>query len=130
MSENSRLALNLLTGNNNECKWNSVTKRKQKSKMDTPCSEKLLIEDDLSNKDNKDVEELEDEITLLGGKNSGHRRIDPQTVAESKTSSMNIKCSECSYELESQGLLDAHMENHQIHKPEFSCEKESGIRFS
>lgn len=68
VSENSRLALNLLTGNNNECKWNSVTKRKQKSKMDTPCSEKLLIEDDLSNKDNKDVEELEDEITLLRGK--------------------------------------------------------------
>ena len=30
---------------------------------------------------------------------------------------------ECGYELESQGLLDAHMKNHQIHKPEFACEK-------
>ena len=82
-----------------------------------------MIEDDPCNKDSTDMEELEEEVTLLRGKNSGHKRTDPQTVAESKTSSMNIKCSEYSYELESQGLLNAHMKNHEIHKPEFVCVK-------
>ena len=117
--DKSRLALNLLSvKESQESEWTTVSKRKQESKLATD-SEKLLVEDE--NNDKEEVE-LEEEVTLLKGKNSGHRRIDPQTSAENIAFNVNenFKCSKCNCNLESQGLLDAHMKNHDVQK--FHCE--------
>ena len=65
----------------------------------------------LINVDN-DSDELEEEITLLNGKHSGHKRTGPQTYAESvKNVVGQLKCSQCTQELESQGLHGCTYEN-------------------
>ena len=62
---------------------------------------------------NKDLDELEEEIALLRGKKSGHRRTDPQTYSESvRGVETRFKCSVCTCELESKGLFDAHKKIH------------------
>ena len=71
---------------------------------------------------NKYVDELEEELTLSRGKNSGHRRIDPQAPAENVSfSNRMFKCEQCNVELESQGLLDAHKIIHMKENISFLC---------
>ena len=84
-----------------------------KSKNETPSEDNLLVEDETREFEfSKDLNEFEEEITLLRGKNSGHKRVNPQTYAEKVKGAQNLKCCQCKQELESQGLLEAHMEMH------------------
>ena len=58
---------------------------------------------------------MEEEITLLNGKKSGHRRTDPQSYAESvQNNGKYFKWTKCDSVLETQGLLDAHTKTHSI----------------
>ena len=63
--------------------WNTVKQKKKSSKEE----EKLLVED-IPDKsyDSKDLDELDDELTLFRSKNSGHRRSALQVSAECKES--------------------------------------------
>jgi transcription elongation factor Elf1 len=91
-----------------------------KSRRNVVDDEKLLKEGETKeqNLDN----DLDEEITLLNGKHSGHRRTDPQTYAESvKHVVRQFKCSKCTHELESQGLLDAHVKTHEHTEP-YKCD--------
>ena len=83
--------------------------------------ENLLVEDETANKSqSKEVIDFEEEFTLVRGKNSGHRRTDPQSYAEKVKSTKKVfKCFKCEQELESQGLLDSH--DRQKHERNFSC---------
>ena len=83
--------------------------------------EELLVED-LSEDKSETKVELEEEFTLVRGKNSGHRRADPQSYAEKvKSTTKTFKCFKCDKELESQGLLDSHVK--QLHgRQNFSCD--------
>ena len=103
--------------------WNTVKPRRQASFQNVSEEEKLLTEDEPKIPDNKDLDEFEDEITLLRGKTSGHRRTAPQTSAESVASDNEMfKCPHCTYELESQGLLNAHMKTHQNKYSKLACD--------
>ena len=100
----------------------------------------LLVKDDsrlavldLRSEINKNDSNVEVEMTRIDddwevvnrkqNKNSGHKRTAPQENSENVSRSKNIfKCDQCEYELESQGLLYAHMMNHEAHKPKNSCE--------
>ena len=103
--------------------WQTVKPRKKNSKQNSIDEEKLLTDDiSMENADNKDLGEMEEELTLSKSKNSGHQRTAPQAPAESKeTTNLVFKCDQCANELESQGLLDAHMNNHI--KTKFTCKK-------
>ena len=62
---------------------------------------------------NEAIDDISEEITLLGSKQSGHRRTAPQEVPENvQHNSVGYKCDQCMVDLESKGLLDAHMETH------------------
>ena len=64
--------------------------------------DKLLVDDDI-NEGEKELDELAEEVTLLRGKMSGHRRTAPQAAAENVTLDKTVKCALRKYELESQG---------------------------
>ena len=103
--------------------WKTVKPKNQKQKRDNTADEKLLTDDVIEENDShKDLDEMEEENTLLRGKNSGQRRTDPQTYAESlKQTQKCFKCPHCAKELESQGLLDAHTNTHQ--SDSYDCKK-------
>ena len=65
------------------------------------------------------MKDIDEEITVVGLKNSGHRRMGPQEPPVSTTNSPKmIKCVQCTFEFQTQGLLDAHIKTHQI---SFEC---------
>ena len=89
--------------------------------MDAPEVEKLLAEDEPKETDTEDLNELEEELTLFKSKNSGHRRTGPQVSNEtSETANLAFECNKCGKKLESQGLLNAHMNSHSSSK--FPCD--------
>ena len=91
--------------------WSTVVGNKLKN--ETSSEDNLLVEDERREFEfSKNLDELEEEITLLRGKNSGHKRVNPQTYAEKVKGAQFFKCSQCKQELESQGLLEAHMKIH------------------
>ena len=134
VKDNSRIALLGLLGGIAQSKydgtkiddeWELVTNRKVKTKngKEESNNEKLLIEEDGEHQERGIIDELSDEITLLRSKKSGHRRIGPQNRAENVEGNRKIyKCDHCKCELESNGLLNAHMENHHVNKTNFECE--------
>ena len=64
---------------------------------------------------------MEEEIILFENKNSGQMRVNPQTYAEKvKNTPQSFKCTKCNMELESQGLLGAHLKTHK--EPSYSCD--------
>ena len=95
--------------------WKQVPIKKRKLRKE------LLLEEDEAKDEN--VKDLDEELTLLSGKQSGHRRTAPQEMPE--VVSENVKkfqCEKCDKELESEGLFNAHMQSHHIPKPVFACE--------
>ena len=60
---------------------------------------------------------------LSNAKKSGHKRTGPQEspVKLSRSTKM-FKCDECKCELESEGLLDAHIKSHQISSQVYASE--------
>ena len=85
--------------------WQTV---KPSYKKSFPSNKEELLVENVEIDDN-DIE-LEEENNLINLKNSGHRRTTPH-VSSDKVSGQNsiFKCEICKHELESQGLLDAHM---------------------
>ena len=134
VKDDSRLAkLGLLAGikenADEDNKWKTVnSKNKKKSNYPSP-DEKLLSEENEANEKGNVFEEISEEETLLRGKKSGHRRTAPNIPAEiAPTSTTTFKCPKCIHELESKGLMDAHMKTHEDKKPIFSCES-CGLEF-
>ena len=142
VAEDHRLALLGLIGSkksvkedditdNNDCLdhsddgWKSVRhKKKQKN-----ASEKILKEDNPKNYNKNDFEELNEEVSLSNSKANGHRRVDPSAPSDSFSKEKEmVKCSwkNCGLQLESQGLLIAHMNEHLLEE----CKDESGKKIS
>ena len=129
VKDDSRLALlGLLAGmSNDECvnnheidDWEVVTNKKRNKGCTNNEDEKLLSDNKADNDDAKDFGE---EITLLRGKNSGSRRTAPQECSQNVTKTKEVfPCNQCDYELESSGLLEAHMIIHQKSSINQSCE--------
>ena len=102
--------------------WKTVKSRKQNSNKKVSDEEELLKEDESNEiRDSEDVNGLEEELVLIKNKNSGHRRTDPQASAESVDNNLIFKCHQCAKELESNGLLSAHMSTHEAQK--FACRR-------
>ena len=72
--------------------------------------EELLIDEESLNNDHKNLEE---EIILVGLKNSGHKRTSPQESPRSgEIKNGKNKCSQCLFEFQSKQLLDMFMKTH------------------
>ena len=100
--------------------WKTVGANQSEVKKDFQKDEKLLTEETDTTEKDKDIEE---EITLLRGKKSGHKRTTPQNQAESMENSRpKFDCDQCDHKLESQGLLYAHLNDHENNKSQFTCD--------
>ena len=101
--------------------WRIVKNRKRKfDQQKNKSDEKLLVETENKEDDSKDLDE---EITLLGSKNSGHRRSGPQQSPEIASRIANFfKCDQCTFEFEKKGQLNAHVETHHLEKIMFNCD--------
>ena len=111
--------------------WQSVDHKKKKKKQVTP--EKFLDESEHEDYDAIDLEELDEEVTLARGKNRGHKRTNPSAPSESvqkKQEMLNCTWKNCKMQLESQGLLNAHMKEHEqvfqcdVCDDKFTCERD------
>ena len=101
--------------------WKDVSYKKKKNPSPKPFIEEKLLDNGGDEYDDVDLEELDDEITLAKAKKSGHRRVDPSAPNESVSNEVKMfRCSwtNCKQQLESEGLLNAHMAEH---SPEFYC---------
>ena len=131
VAEDHRLALLGLIGSPNNDKekkettnddngWQFVNNKKKKCQF-SPDS--LIVENDQEEYDEVDLEELDEEVNLARAKKRGHRRTNPSSPSESVFLNENLfPCSwtNCKMQLESEGLLDAHLKEH---KPVYQCEK-------
>ena len=89
--------------------WKDVKVRKNRKKKVAFQDEILLLEDNQK----PENDNIEEEIILFDNKNSGHKRVNPQTCAENvKNTPQIFKCTKCNLQLESRGLLDAHLNTH------------------
>ena len=102
VSDDSRLVSGLLAVKPLSSEWETVSNRKDQSKQEQKSFEKERL---LTNDDSKDddviLDEAPEEVTLLRGKMSGHRRTVPQAAAENVTPVKLLTCSLCKHELES-----------------------------
>ena len=126
VAEDHRLALlGLVGGDNDENRasessadaWKVVgTKKKNKH-----AAEKLLVDHKDAEYDDKDLEELDDEVVLTNLKKNGSRRTDPTSDPQFVLPEISLlRCTwkNCKMQLESQGLLTAHMKGH---RPSYAC---------
>ena len=98
-----------------------IKKRKFRYSQDLREDERLLEEVPNTNDDKIDISE---EMTLFKNKNNGHRRTAPQQEFENGSKPrFTLKCDNCEKELESQGLLDAHIKTMHASVSEFQCDK-------
>ena len=59
---------------------------------------------------------------MLEAKKSGHRQSGPQETSEKLYKSTNkFTCEQCNCDLESKGLLDAHVQSSHVNMKEFAC---------
>ena len=104
--------------------WTTVTSKKKESnnkkqtKKPTE-NEKLLDEEESMDTDCKDIEE---EITLIGSKNAGHRRTGPHGSPECvANTTSNFPCDKCTLIFKSDVLLQKHVKNH-MEMEKYPCE--------
>ena len=100
--------------------WHTVKNKRSKAKNDngkkSMADEQLLVEEENYFDGTKDLDE---EITLVGFKNGGHRRAGPQESPESASNFFKMfKCVHCTSEFQSKGLLEAHIKTHDTN---FTC---------
>ena len=108
---------NFKTNVNRENVWQKV---KPKNKRKKEKMEEVFLEDVGPDDDNdKDIHEA---ILLVGSKNSGHRRSNPQeTPVLNVKADPTYKCDQCKSVLESQGLLNAQLSSQHTLKPNHTC---------
>ena len=100
--------------------WVTVITKKRKEPKMSKNVEELLIEDE--NKDDVSAN-LEEEITLMSGKQSGTQRVSPHESPVSGCESViMLKCNQCDSMLESEGLLKSHMQMHLKEPNEYACQ--------
>ena len=98
--------------------WKKVAFKAKKKSEDV--TDEVLLED---NEESADTDDLVEETTLLQNKNSGHRRTAPQQEFENVSKSKALyQCDKCNSELESQGLLTAHVASQHGPKSKLNCE--------
>ena len=93
--------------------WEFVGSHKSRDTL----AEKILEEADFEDYDDVDLEELDDEVIMARSKKSGFKRVDPSSVSESASKEKQFfKCTwkSCKMQLESQGLLTAHLNEHKL----------------
>lgn len=98
-----------------------VSYKKKKYPSPKPCIEEKLLDNGGDEYDDVDLEGLDDEVTLAKAKKRGHRRVDPSAQNESVPNEEKLfRCSwtNCKKQLESEGLLNAHMAEH---RPRIYC---------
>ena len=102
--------------------WQIVQGKKTLEKNGSQ-DEKLLIENECENIKTLNINE--EEIAILEGKNSGHRRTGPQTESQKiHSTDTNYNCPVCKQKLESTGLLKAHMESQHVEQIQCNlCDK-------
>ena len=91
-------------------KWESANPKKHKD--ESTDNEKLLEEVDSMDVETKDIEE---EITLIGSKNGGHRRTGPQENPEPRSKmDSTFSCDKCTFIFASNALLKEHSKTHEL----------------
>ena len=97
--------------------WKEVKAKNKKTKQNV---EEILLEDVGPDDDNgKDILE---EMVILGSKNNGHRRTNPQEVHEVASKKKQIfQCDQCESVLESPGLLQAHKSSQHSPRSSNAC---------
>ena len=75
-----------------------------------------------------DLDDVIDERVLIDNKKSGFERLSPQASPIKKSNQKEFPCVECSFKLESKGLLDAHMQSHIEMRKKNNCDK-CGLTF-
>ena len=103
--------------------WQVVQGKKNKQEINNSQDEKLIIENECE--EDKAMNITEEEITLLEGKNSGHRRTGPYTDSQKiQNTDISYKCTICKHNFESKGLLKAHVESQHVEQIKCNlCEK-------
>ena len=101
--------------------WQTIQRKKHTPNKHKSEDEMFMSENNSGEDDHeKDINEIADEVILLEGKNSGHRRTSPNSTSVNVTSERNMfKCSQCNNELD---LLDAHIKMHHEKKFVFKCD--------
>jgi hypothetical protein len=108
------------TKEKDDFEWKKVPikKRKIRSELNASTDEQLLVDNPiLIAGEAKD--DLAEETTLLGAKQSGHRRTGPHESPLDVQTKTVFKCDECDADLEAKGLLEAHKKTHE---PQFCCD--------
>ena len=99
---------------NNDADWKEVVNKRRKESQRASIGEKLLTEDITADVPSDLSKDLVEEISLLKTKNSGFRRAGPQESPLNMSNGCSqFRCDQCDFVLESQGLLDAHILNHE-----------------
>ena len=85
------------------------------------------LEEELKKKPQKNDEAFEDrdhyeEISILNNKKNGFVRENPHVEPCRKQTQKEFKCNVCNFTLESQGLLNSHIFNHNEQELKFPCE--------
>ena len=75
--------------------------------------ERVLIDNEVSMDVDGSKDDITEEISLLGAKQSGHRRTAPNEIPPDATkNNQTFTCTNCNVSLESKGLLKTHMKTH------------------
>ena len=100
--------------------WVTVITKKRRGAKHDKIDEELLIENETNH---DDLVNIEEEIVLMNGKQSGHKRMSPHEspVLGCATVTM-LECKQCDSVLESEGLLKSHMQIHLEESIEYACE--------
>ena len=101
-----------------DTEWKKMNNNKRKGRNNKNNEvEELLKESEVETYDLIDLhaECLEEEIELVNAKLSGHKRTGPQESPEIVTKASEMfNCDQCGSELESKGLLKAHLASHVV----------------
>ena len=92
-------------------------KENRRKKTSKTSDEELLDE---TKNDNDQEKDLDEEITLMGSKNAGHMRTNPQEPSDLGSKSSDFfQCPHCTYRFETKTMLDVHIRTHHTNDTSF-----------
>ena len=106
-----------ITNISKENNWQKVKSKNKKTKQNI---EDVILEDIGS--DNENEKDIHEEVILLEGKNSGHRRTSPQEISATSKKKQIYGCDQCETKLESQGLLNSHISSQHTSVSNNNCQ--------